>query len=139
MPAILLAGGFFDGGPGADRFAGSWHSQTAAASLTEGVLATCVSLWAVGHFRRHHCHPRPLARRMAPRAHGAFIVHPLVIVAVALAIQPAPMPAELKFACRLSAGVAGSFALAALAAHLRAIARAHGAGPRVAPQVASPA
>jgi glucan biosynthesis protein C len=120
MPAILLAGDFFQGGAAADRFAGGWHWQAAAASLTEGVLATCVSLWAIAHFRCHHNHPRPLARRMAPAAYGAFIVHPPVIVALALAIQPAPVPAELKFACVLTAGIAGSFALAALAARLRA-------------------
>jgi Acyltransferase family len=130
MPAILLAGDFFEGGAAADRFAGGWHWQATAASLTEGVLATCVSLWAIGHFRRHHNHPRSPARRMAPLAYGAFIVHPPVIVGLALAVQPAPVPAELKFACVLGAGVAGSFALAALAARLRAIARVHSAGPR---------
>jgi hypothetical protein len=138
MPAILVAGGFFDGEAGADRFAGGWHWQAAAASLTEGVLATCVSLWAVGHFRRRHNHPRRLARRMAAPAYGAFIVHPPAIVGLALAIQPASLPAELKFACVLSAGVALSFLLAALAARLSAIARL-GAGTRVAPHVASPA
>jgi glucans biosynthesis protein C len=114
MPAILLAGDFFAGGAAADRFAGGWHWQAGAASLTEGVLATCVSLWAIGYLREHHNHLRPLARRMAPAAYGAFIVHPLVLVGLALAIQPAPVPAELKFVCVLAAGVACSFGLAAL-------------------------
>jgi Acyltransferase family len=123
MPAILLAGDFFAGGAAEDRFAGGWHWQAAAASLTEGVLATCVSLWAIGHFRERHNHLRPLARRMAPAAYGAFLVHPLVLVGLALAIQPAPVPAELKFACVLAGGVTGSFALAALAARSRPIAR----------------
>jgi hypothetical protein len=35
-----------------DRFAGGWHWQAAAGALMEGLLATCVSLWAVGHFGR---------------------------------------------------------------------------------------
>jgi hypothetical protein len=137
MPAILLAGDFFSGGAAEDRFAGGWHWQAAAASLTEGVLATCVSLWGIGYFRDHHNHLRALARRMAPAAYSAFIVHPPVLVGLALAIQRAPVPAELKFACVLGGGVAGSFALAALAARARPIARIVGAGPRPAREVPS--
>jgi glucans biosynthesis protein C len=134
MPAILLAGGFFEGGAAADRFAGGWHWQAAAASLTEGLLATCVSLWAIGYFRHHHDHLRPLARRMAPAAYGAFIAHPPVIVGLALAAQRLPVPAELKFVLVLTGGVAGSFGLAALATRVRPIARTIGAG-RAAPHV----
>ena len=111
---------------------GGWHWQAAAASLTEGVLATCVSLWAIAYFRHRHNHLRPLARRMAPAAYGAFIVHPPVIVGLALAIQRAPVPAELKFVCVLAGGVAASFGLAALGTHVRPIARIIGAGPRAA-------
>jgi fucose 4-O-acetylase-like acetyltransferase len=114
MPAILLAGDFFAGVAAEDRFLGGWHWQAGAASLTVGVLATCVSLWAIGYFREHHNHLRPLARRMAPAAYGAFIVHPPLLVGLALAIQPAPVPAELKFVCVLAGGVACSFGLAAL-------------------------
>jgi glucans biosynthesis protein C len=119
MPAILLAGDFFDGGAAADRFAGGWHWQAAAASLTEGILATCVSLWAVAHFRRRHNTLRPLARRMSPGAYGAFLVHAPVIVGLALAVQGLPVPAELKFAVVLTGGVAASFGLGALAAGAR--------------------
>jgi glucan biosynthesis protein C len=133
MPAILLAGDFFAGGAAEDRFLGGWHWQAAAASLTEGVLATSVSLWAIGYFRRHHDHLRPLARRMAPAAYGAFIIHPPVLVGLALAVQLAPVAAELKFVCVLSGGVAGSFALAAVATRVRPIARIIGAGPGAAP------
>jgi hypothetical protein len=121
MPAILLAGGFFGGGAGEDRFAGGWYWQAAAASLTEGVLAVCVSLWAIGHFRRRHNHLRPLARRMSPAAYGAFLVHPPVIVGLALAVQGLPVLAELKFALVLTGGVACCFGLAALAARVSAM------------------
>ena len=96
MPAILLAGDFFAGGAAEDRYLGGWQWQAGAASLTEGVLATCVSLWAIAYFRHHHNHLRPLARRMAPAAYGAFIVHPPVLVGLALAIQRVPVPAELQ-------------------------------------------
>jgi glucans biosynthesis protein C len=127
MPAILLAGDFFEGGAAADRFAGGWHWQAAVASLTEGVLATCVSLWAIGYFRRRHNHLSPLARRMAPAAYGAFIIHPPVIVGLALAVHRLAVPAELKFVFVLTGGVAASFGLAALAARVPPIARIIGA------------
>ena len=116
LPAVLLAGGFFDGGAAAeDRFEGGWHWQAAAGALVEGVLATCVSLWAVGHFRAHQeRYFRPLIRRMAPPAYGAFIIHPPVLVGLAFALQPIPVPAELKFLALLVAGVAGSFSVTAV-------------------------
>ena len=116
FPAVLLAGGFFDGGAAEDRFAGGWHWQAAVGALMEGLLATCVSLWAVAHFRTHEeRYFRPLIRRMAPPAYGAFIIHPPVLVGLAFAVQPLPVPAELKFVVVLLAGVAGSFGLTELA------------------------
>jgi Acyltransferase family len=116
LPAVLWAGGFFEGGAAEDRFAGGLHWQAAAGALLEGVLATCMSLWAVAHFRRHQeRYYRPLVRRMAPAAYGAFIIHPPVLVGLAFAVQPLPAPAELKLLIVLPAAVAGSFGLTALA------------------------
>jgi glucans biosynthesis protein C len=114
LPAILIAGGFFDGDAGEGRFAGGWHWQAGAGALVEGVLATCVSLWAVAYFRRRQNRPRPLARRMSPATYGAFLLHPPVLVGLAFAVQPLPLPAELKFIAVLAAGMAGSFGLATL-------------------------
>jgi glucans biosynthesis protein C len=130
-PALLvalLAGGFFEGDAAEDRFAGGWHWEAAAFPLAEGVLATCVSLWALGYFRRRLNHLPSLARRMAPQAYGAFIVHPPVIVGLALAIHPLPLPAELKFIAVLAAGVAGSFSLPALLGRAGPIATVVGPG-----------
>jgi hypothetical protein len=132
-PALLgalLAGGFFDGGAAEDRFAGGWHWQAAAFPLAEGVLATCVSLWAIGFFQRRFNHLRPPARPMAPRAYGAYILHPPVIVGRALLVQPLAVHAEAKFVAVLAAGVAASFGLAALVSRAGPIARVIGSGPR---------
>jgi glucans biosynthesis protein C len=138
MPAILVAGDYFAGGAAEDRFAGGWHWQAAAASLTEGLLATCVSLWAIGYFHRRHNHLRPRARQMAPVAYGAFVIHAPLIVGLALAIQGMPVPAELKFACVLTGGIAGSFTLARLARRLRPIDRILGTGRRAVVDLRSP-
>jgi hypothetical protein len=125
---VLVAGGFFDGGAAEDRFAGGLHWQAAAMPLAEGVIAPCVSLWAIGFFRRHFDDLRPLARRMAPAAYGAFVLHPPVIVGLAFALQPLPVPAELKLVALLVGGVAGSFGLVSLASQARPIARVVGSG-----------
>jgi glucan biosynthesis protein C len=129
LPAILVAGGFFEGDAGQDRFTGGWHWQAAAGALIEGVLATCVSIYAVEHFRRRHNRLHPLARRMAPAAYGAFVLHPPVLVGLALAVQPLPLPAELKFVAVLTAGVTGAFSLARLASRAGPIAGLIGTGP----------
>jgi hypothetical protein len=116
LPAVLAAGGFFEGGAAEDRFAGGWHWQAAAGGVLEGALAACMCVWAVGHFRAHQeRYFRPLIRRMAPPAYGAFIIHPPVLVGLAFALQPLSVPAELKFLAVLVGGVAGSFGLTALA------------------------
>jgi glucans biosynthesis protein C len=129
LPAVLVAGGFFEGEAGEDSFAGGWHWQAAAGALIEGVLATCVSLYAVEYFRRRHNRLQPLARRMAPAAYGAFVVHPPVLVGLALAVQPLPLPAELKFVAVLTAGITGAFSLARLASRAGPIAGLIGSGP----------
>jgi glucan biosynthesis protein C len=116
FPLVLWAGGFFDGGAAEDRFAGGLHWQALAGALLEGVLATCLCLWAVSHFRRHEArYHRPLVRRMAPSAYGAFVVHPPILVGLAFALAPLPVPAVVKFVLLVAAGVAGSFGLVALA------------------------
>ena len=69
-------------------------------------------------------------RRLAAAAYGAFIIHPPVIVGLALAAHEVPVPAEVKFAVVLAAGVAGSFGIASLVMRIPALARLIGSGPR---------
>ena len=79
------------------------------------MVATCLCLWAVSHFRRHGArYDRPLVRRMAPSAYGAFVVHPPILVGLAFALGPLPLPATPEFVLLLAAGVASSFGLVAL-------------------------
>ena len=135
LPVLLIAGGFF-ADSGGHRFEGGWHWQAAALAFDEAVLATCVSLWAVQHFRRRCNALGSLAQRMAPAAYGAFIIHPPVLVGLALAAQPIPLPAELKFTAVLAAAIAASFGLAALGSRTRHIAAIIGS-PGIAPRLSS--
>ena len=114
LPVTLIAGGFWADDGSEALFEGGWHWQAAALALVEAVLAVCVSLWAIGHFRRRRNELGPLARRMAPAAYGAFLVHPPLLVGLALATHPLPLPAVLKFVAVLVSAVGASFGLAAL-------------------------
>jgi hypothetical protein len=49
---------------------------------------------------------------MAPATYGAFLVHPPLLVGLAFAVHPLPLPAEAKFVVVLATGVATSFGLA---------------------------
>jgi hypothetical protein len=137
VPLALVAGGFFESEAGEERFMGGWHWQAAAAAASEGVLSVCASLWAVDLFRRRWNALTPLTRRMAPSAYGAFIVHPPVLVVLALALRPLPL--AVTFPLVLAGGIAASFALAALAARAGPVARVIGSGSRLRGQAAEAA
>jgi glucans biosynthesis protein C len=135
LPAVMLAGGFFDGDE--ELFEGGWHWQAAAGAALEGTLAASAPIFLIGYFRRHFDRQRSLARWMAPNAYGAFIVHPAVIVGLALALDGLDAPAELKFIGVLIGGVAGSFGITSLVARFGPIARVIGSAAR--PSAPAPA
>jgi glucans biosynthesis protein C len=130
LPMLLLAGGFGEGDAQQDLYAGGWHWQAAGTSLIEAALAATLPLFLIAWFRDRFAAQGRLLRRMAAAAYGAFIIHPPVIVGLALAIQHVAIPAELKFVVVLTGGVVGSFGLTWVAMRSRAIGRLIGSGPR---------
>jgi glucan biosynthesis protein C len=147
LPVLLLAGGFADDA-NHHLFGGGWHWQAAGTSIVEAVLAASLPLFLIGWFREHWTRQGPLLREMASAAYGAFIIHPPVIVGLALALHGLAVPAELKFLVVLTGGVAGSFGLTLAAMRIPGVAAVVGSGPRqkppepsrpgLAPQPASP-
>jgi ABC-type spermidine/putrescine transport system permease subunit II len=130
LPVLLLAGGFSESDAKQDLYAGGWHWQAAGTSLVEATLAATLPLYLIGWFREHWTRQGPLLRGMASAAYGAFIIHPPVIVGLALALHQIGIPAELKFLLLLAGGVAGSFGITALVMRIPAVARVIGSGPR---------
>jgi Acyltransferase family len=139
LPVLLLAGGFTEGDAKQDLYAGGWHWQAAGTSLLEAGLAATLPLFLVGWFREHWTHQGALLRRMAVSAYGAFIVHPPLIVGLALALHHVTMLAELKFLFVVAGGVAGSFGITSLGSRIPAVRRFIGSthqppvGPRSQP------
>ena len=112
LPPIAAAGGGLDDG---SAVLGGPHWQAAAFAIADAALACCASFWLLEAFRRHRGgrESSELARSLARRAYGAYIVQPIVIVPLALALSPLPAPGELKFLALAPLAVAASFALAA--------------------------
>jgi hypothetical protein len=95
-----------------ELFLGGWRWQAAAAAVAEGMLAVSASLWLLG-FAQRHAGPRGrLAHALVRSAYGAFLVQGPVLIALALALRPLVMPAEVKALAVAVAGVGGSFGLA---------------------------
>jgi glucans biosynthesis protein C len=128
LPVLLLAGGFTEDATQRDLYAGGWHWQSAGAAVEEATLAATLPLFLVGWFREHWTGQGPLLKRMSDAAYGAFIIHPPVIVG--LALHRVAIPAELKFALVLAGGVAASFGLIALVLSSGVVRRVIGSGPR---------
>jgi glucan biosynthesis protein C len=129
LPVLLLAGGFTDGEAQRELYAGGWHWQAAATAVVEAVLAASLPLFLIGWFRERWGGRRPLLRRMSTAAYGAFVIHPPVIVGLALALHGVALAAELKFVLVFAGGVAGSFGMTWLALRSRAVGRVIGSGP----------
>jgi hypothetical protein len=71
---------------------------------------------------------------MSAAAYGAFIIHPPVIVGLALALHQTTIPAELKFVLVLAGGVVGSFGITSLARRIPVVGKVVGSGPRTTPR-----
>ena len=130
LPVLLVAGGFTESDANHDLYAGGWHWQAAGTAAIEGVLAATLPLFLVSWCREHWTEQGALLREMARAAYGAFIIHPPVIVGLALALGGLAVPPELKFALIFAGGVVGSFGIAWLALRLPVVGRVIGSGPR---------
>jgi glucans biosynthesis protein C len=137
---LLLAGGFTEGDAQRQLYAGGWYWQAAGTSVVEAGLAATLPLYLIGWFRAHWTGEGPLRRRMAAAAYGAFIIHPPVIVGLALALHPVAIPAEPKFVVVLAGGIAGSFGITSLVMRISAIHGVVASGPRppAGPRVEAP-
>jgi glucans biosynthesis protein C len=130
LPVLLLAGGFTESDAKQDLYAGGWHWQAAGTSLVEATLAATLPLFLIGWFREHWTRQGPLLRGMATAAYGAFIIHPPVIVGLALALHQTPIQPELKFILVLGGGVVGSFGITSLVLRIPTVRRVLSSGPR---------
>ena len=92
---------------------GGWHWPALTFAVLESILVVFGPVWLLGEAQRHLDRQfRWAAPAISRSAYAAFMVQVLVLIGLAVALRPAPLPAEMKALVVASGGVAGSFALA---------------------------
>ena len=115
VTVVVLAG--FLGIAGAlgveEHLWGGWHWPALVFAALESVLAVFGPVWLLGVAQRY------LGRRIrwagpgvSRSAYAAFMLQGFVLIGLAVALRPLPVPAEVKALVVATGGVAGSFALA---------------------------
>jgi len=96
-----------------DLAMGGWNWAAPVFAALEVTLGVFGSVWVLSLGQRHL--ERPL-RRAGPAvcrsAYGAFMVQTPVLIALAVALRPVPLPAEAKAVLVAAGGILTSFALA---------------------------
>lgn len=92
---------------------GGWHWAALLFVTLETTLAVFGSIWVLSlaqrHLERQVWWAGPAVRRSA---YGAFLLQTPVLIGLAVALRPLPLPAELKALLVAVTGVVASFALA---------------------------
>ncbi|MCI3922769.1 acyltransferase family protein [Paenibacillus sp. TRM 82003] len=109
LPIALIATGALDGHM---TFAGGINLQAIVYAFWEPFVGFGIMLWLLQRFARRNAKPSQLQQAQNDAAYGAYIVHPLVVVAFSLPFAGQPLHPNLKFVVVSVAGVAFSFALA---------------------------
>ena len=94
---------------------GSWHWASLGWSLFEVTIAVFGSLWVLGLAQRHLDSRLPwVAPAVSRSAYAAFMLQTPVLIGLAFALRPVPLPAEPKALVLAVSAVAVSFGLARL-------------------------
>jgi hypothetical protein len=97
-----------------DAMLGGWTWWALAFAAVESTLNVCGSVWLLAVAQRHLDRQVRWTPVLSRSAYGAFMVQGPVLIALAVALRPVPVPAEVKALIVAAGGVAGSFALARL-------------------------
>jgi hypothetical protein len=122
---VFIAVGFAFGGVGEETWKGGWTWDAVAFATFECTLAVFGSIWMLAVAQRRLDRSLAWGRpAIARSAYGAFMLQGPLLIGVAAALRPLPVPAEIKALIVMVAGVVGSFGLAwLLIRRVRAVAR----------------
>jgi surface polysaccharide O-acyltransferase-like enzyme len=82
---------------------------TMAFALLDGVIAVSGTLWFIAWLRGRWPSHGPLLGKAARASYATYVIHPLVLTAVMVAITAVPLAPEAKFVLVAPAGVAACF------------------------------
>ena len=107
-----------------DSFLGGPHWPALAVACLEGVLTVFGSIWLLSVAQRRWNRSSPTSRALGRSAYAAFLVHPVVLIGLALALRPLPTGAVVKATVVVVGGVALSFGVGRLlVSRVRAVGR----------------
>lgn len=110
-PVVALSLGVDDLGGDLNPYLSGWRPEALLLATFEGVLVVFGSLWLLRFAQRHLGTRRPFWQKLARSSFAAFILQGPVLIMIAVAIRPLPLPAEVKAPALLVAGLAGCFGL----------------------------
>jgi glucans biosynthesis protein C len=110
--AALVA---FGGGLHGDtaKYSGGFNPVSAGKCLWEALVCVGMGLAMLAVYRRHFNEQGPLARFLSDNAFGVYLIHPPVLIAIAIALHPLAWPAIAKAALLTILAAIGSFAASA--------------------------
>ena len=94
-----------------------------AVAPVSAVVALAFSVWVLDLFRRHDPHVGPIEARAARASYAAYLVHPLVLVALSAAARPIPWSPAAKFVLVATVGVPTVFAVGHLLTRIPGVRR----------------
>lgn len=108
--AVFLTFGHFLGV--IDAAMGGWQWPAAVFAVIETTLTVFGSVWMLAIAQRHLTRRFRWGPMLSRSAYGAFILQTVVLLGLAVALRPVPVPAEIKAVLVAGGGIAGSFAAA---------------------------
>jgi hypothetical protein len=100
-------------GIGEETWGGGWNWFAFVFAALESALTVFGPVWLLAVAQRRMNPPLRRAGPAASRsAYGAFILQSVVLIGLAMAMRPLPLPAEIKAVLLATAGLAGSFGIA---------------------------
>ena len=105
------------------RAEGGWNVQALVYAVWEPLVAWGIILGLIGIFKTRFSDVGPVWRRLARRAFLIYIIHPPILVAVALAWRILPAPALVKFVVSGAAASMLCYMAAGLLLRVKIVAR----------------
>ena len=96
LPALVVAAGALTGELD-ERGGGGLNWLSLAYSVWEGFTCVAMAITVLACFRRRFDHQRRLARAMSENCFAVYVLHPLIIVPLALALSGIQLNLGLKF------------------------------------------
>lgn len=96
LPLLAVVVGLGDVAGQADPFLGGWHWQAMLLSTIEATLVVAGSMWLLGFAQRRFSRTGPVVTGAARGSFAAFVIQGPVLILLAIAMRPLPLPAEVK-------------------------------------------